>query len=74
MRLLMSLLIKLLKGKYMYIERVRHSGALIVSELVKDNATPFAWYESKTYYGYTLKEAKSLFRAYLEANNFKVVK
>ena len=58
----------------MNIERVRHSGALIVSELVKDNATPFAWYESKTYYGYTLKEAKSLFRAYLEANSFKVVK
>ena len=58
----------------MSIERVRHSGALIVSELVKDQATPFAWYESQTYYGYTLREAKSLFRAYLEANNFKVVK
>lgn len=58
----------------MTIERVRHSGALIVSELVEDSSTPFAWYESQTYYGYTTKEAKSLFRAYLEANNFKVVK
>ena len=58
----------------MTIERVRHSGALIVSELVKDNATPFAWYQSKTYYGYTMKEAKSLFRAYLKDNGFKVVK
>lgn len=58
----------------MTIERVRHSGALIVSELVEDSSTPFAWYESQTYYGYTIKEAKSLFRAYLEANSFKVVK
>ena len=58
----------------MTIERVRHSGALIVSELVQDKATPFAWYESQTYYGYTLREAKSLFRAYLKANNFKAVK
>ena len=58
----------------MSIERVRHSGALIVSELVEDSSTPFAWFESQTYYGYTIKEAKSLFRAYLKANNFKAVK
>lgn len=58
----------------MTIERVRHSGALIVSELVKDSATPFAWYESRTYYGYTAKEAKSLYREYLKANGFKVVR
>jgi len=47
----------------MTIERVRHSGALIVSELVEDSFTPFAWYESQTYYGYTIREAKSLFTA-----------
>lgn len=58
----------------MTIEKVRHSGAVIVSELVQDNATPFAWYESQTYYGYTIKQAKSLFRAYLKANNLKAVK
>lgn len=58
----------------MTIERVRHSGALIVSELVKDNATPFAWLESQTYYGYTIKQAKSLYREYLKTNGFKVVK
>jgi hypothetical protein len=42
------------------IERVRHSGALIVSALVEWEGVK--WLESATYYGYTIKQAKESFR------------
>ncbi len=44
----------------MTIERVRHSGALIVSALVEWEGVK--WLESATYYGYTIKQAKESFR------------
>jgi hypothetical protein len=42
------------------IERVRHSGALLVSALVEWEGVK--WLESATYYGYTIKQAKDSFR------------
>jgi hypothetical protein len=44
----------------MTIERVRHSGAIVVSALVDWEGVK--WLESATYYGYTVKEAKRSFR------------
>ena len=44
----------------MTIERVRHSGALLVSALVEWEGVK--WLESATYYGYTIKQAKDSFR------------
>jgi hypothetical protein len=44
----------------MTIERVRHSGALVVSALVEWEGVK--WLESATYYGYTVKDAKRSFR------------
>ena len=46
----------------MVIERVRHSGAVVVSALV--NWEGVKWVESSTYYGYTVKDAK---RSYKES-------
>jgi hypothetical protein len=44
----------------MTIERVSHSGALVVSALVYWQGVK--WLESATYYGYTVKEAKRSYR------------
>ena len=44
----------------MTVERVRHSGAIVVSALV--NWEGVKWLESATYYGYTIKQAKASFR------------
>jgi hypothetical protein len=41
----------------MTIERVRHSGAIVVSALVEWEGVK--WLESATYYGYTIKQAKA---------------
>lgn len=46
----------------MLAERVRHSGAVIVSALVKWQGVK--WLESATYYGYTVRDAK---RSYKES-------
>jgi hypothetical protein len=46
----------------MIIERVRPSGAIVVSALV--NWQGVKWLESSTYYGYTVSEAK---RSYKES-------
>jgi hypothetical protein len=43
-------------------ERVPHSGAVVVTALVSDGAGP--WYLSRTYYGYTVAEARRAYRAY----------
>lgn len=43
----------------MTVERVGHSGALIVSALVYSQG--MRWLESATYYDYTVKEAKKSF-------------
>lgn len=44
----------------MIIEKVRHSGALVVSALVEWEGVK--WLESATYYGYTIKQAKESFK------------
>ena len=44
----------------MTVERVRHSGALVVSALVEWEGVK--WLESATYYGYTIKQAKESFK------------
>ena len=44
----------------MTIERVRHSGALIVSQFIGEGAGEYLF--TRTYYGYTIKQAKALFK------------
>lgn len=44
----------------MTIERVAHSGAYVISELVGEGAGAYLF--TRTYYGYTLKEAKAQFK------------
>lgn len=48
----------------MTIERVRHSGAYVISALTGEgyNASLF----TRTYYGYTLKQAKAQFKLAIE--------
>jgi hypothetical protein len=55
------------------IERIAFDGYL-VSALVRDNETPFDWYERKTYYGYAKEEIKPLFKAHLTENNLRIVR
>ena len=54
----------------MTIERVRHSGALVVSALV--NWEGVKWLESATYYGYTAQGAKASFRESCARLNYKI--
>jgi hypothetical protein len=48
----------------MTVERVRHSGAYILSNLVGEGAGGYLF--TRTYYGYTLKQAKAQFKIALE--------
>jgi hypothetical protein len=48
----------------MTVERVRHSGAYVISEIVGEGAGEYLF--SRTYYGYTLREAKAQFRLAVE--------
>jgi hypothetical protein len=48
----------------MTIERVRHSGAYMISQFVGEGAGEYLF--TRTYYGYTLKEAKELFKSALK--------
>jgi hypothetical protein len=54
----------------MTIERVQHSGAIIVSALVYQQG--LRWLESATYYGYTVKEAKRSFRESCARLNYEI--
>ena len=44
----------------MTIERVRHSGAYVLSDFVGEGAGEYLF--TRTYYGYTLKQAKAQFK------------
>jgi ribosomal protein S19 len=44
----------------MTVERVKHSGALIVSQFIGEGAGEYLF--TRTYYGYTLSEAKTQFK------------
>jgi ribosomal protein S19 len=48
----------------MTIEKVRHSGAYVLSELVGEGAGEYLF--TRTYYGYTLRDAKAQFKIALE--------
>jgi hypothetical protein len=54
----------------MTIERVRHSGALVISALVEWEGVK--WLESATYYGYTIKQAKDSFRDSCKRLNYVI--
>jgi ribosomal protein S19 len=44
----------------MTVERVKHSGAYVLSDFVGEGAGEYLF--TRTYYGYTLKQAKALFK------------
>ena len=46
----------------MIVEKVKHSGAITISDFTKSGAYLF----TRTYYGYTIKEAKAQFKIALE--------
>jgi len=48
------------KGLSMTIERVQHSGAYVISDFVGEGAGEYLF--TRTYYGYTLKQAKAQFK------------
>jgi len=48
----------------MTIERVAHSGAYVLSAFVGEGAGEYLF--TRTYYGYTLREAKAQFKIALE--------
>jgi hypothetical protein len=48
----------------MIVERVRHSGAYIISEIAGEGARAYLF--TRTYYGYTLRAAKAQFKIALE--------
>jgi ribosomal protein S19 len=48
----------------MTIERVRHSGAYVLSDFVGEGAGEYLF--TRTYYGYTLKQAKAQFKIAIE--------
>lgn len=54
----------------MTIERVRHSGALVISALVEWEGVK--WLESATYYGYTIKQAKESFNDSCKRLNYTI--
>jgi ribosomal protein S19 len=49
----------------MTIERVRHSGAYVISQFIGEGAGEYLF--TRTYYGYTLREAKAQFRLAVES-------
>ena len=48
----------------MTIERVKHSGALIVSQFIGEGQGEYLF--TRTYYGYAIKQAKQLFKIAVE--------
>jgi ribosomal protein S19 len=48
----------------MTVERVKHSGALVVSQFIGEGAGEYLF--TRTYYGYTLKQAKAQFKLAIE--------
>jgi hypothetical protein len=48
----------------MTIERVRHSGAIVISDFTGEGAGEYLF--TRTYFGYTLKQSKALFKIALE--------
>jgi len=53
-------------------ERVRHSGALVLTALVTDGTGEF--YHSRTFYGYAVSEARAKFRDSLTRDGLVIVR
>ena len=49
----------------MTVERIRHSGAYVLSDLVGEGGRAYLF--TRTYYGYTLRDAKAQFRLDIES-------
>jgi len=49
----------------MTIEKVQHSGAYVLSDFVGEGAGEYLF--TRTYYGYTIKQAKAQFKIALES-------
>jgi hypothetical protein len=47
------------------VERVRHSGAYVISDIAGEGAGAYLF--TRTYYGYTLRDAKAQFKLALES-------
>jgi hypothetical protein len=56
----------------MLAERVRPSGAVVVSALVYSQGV--RWLESSTYYGYTVKDAKASYRESCARLGYEILK
>jgi hypothetical protein len=56
----------------MTIERISHSGALVVSALVYWQGVK--WLESATYYGYTVRDAKASYRESCARLGYEILK
>jgi len=56
----------------MTIERVAHTGAIVVTELV--NWQGVKWYESATYYGYSVRDAKRSYKESCKRLGYAIVK
>jgi len=52
-------------------ERVKPYGAIVVTALV--NWEGVKWYESATYYGYTIREAKKSFKESCQRLNYQII-
>jgi hypothetical protein len=50
------------------------NGSIVITAEVTDPITPFSFYETKSFYGYTIAEAKKLYREHLTAKSMKLVK
>lgn len=53
-------------------DKVRHSGAVTVSSMVRGEG--MEWRLSLTYYGYGVREARALFKEYIQTNGYRIVK
>jgi len=53
-------------------ERIRHSGALVLTALVTDGRDEF--YHSRTYYDYAVSEAKAAYRDSLTRDGLRIVR
>ena len=51
----------------MTVERVRYSGAYVISQFIGEGAGEYLF--TRTYYGYTLREAKAQFKIALEGED-----
>lgn len=63
-------MVRPMNGGAVTVERVRHSGAVIVSALVNDGGG--AWLMSRTSYGYTIREARAEYRAYCQDHGLTI--